>query len=76
MSVDEKIAIEVKKLYSNTKKDEVFGQLFNDIRMGSCKFGIALGIDMTATKKEFKKFNRLRHEVGLDIIYIIKENPY
>lgn len=75
VSVDEKIAIEVKRLYSNTKKDEVFGQLFNDIRIGSCKFGIALGIDMTATKK-FKEFNRLRHEVGLDIIFIIKENPY
>ncbi len=75
VSVDEKIAIEVKKIYSNTKMDELFGQLFNDIRIGSCKFGIALGIDMTATKK-FKEFNRLRHEEGLDIIYIIKENPY
>ncbi len=30
---------------------------------------------MTASKK-FKEYNRLRHEVGLDIIYIIKENPY
>ncbi len=75
VSVDEKIAIEVKKLNSNTKMDEIFGQLFNDIRIGSYKFGIALGIDMTATKK-FKEFNRLRHEEGLDIIYIIKENPY
>lgn len=64
-----------KKINSNTKMDEVFGQLFNDIRIGSCKFGIALGIDMTATKK-FKDFNRMRHEEGLDIIYIIKENPY
>ncbi len=75
VSIDEKIAIEVKKLNSNTKKDEIFGQLFNDIRIGTCKFGIALGIDMTERKK-FKIFNKLRHEEGLDIIYIIKENPY
>ena len=75
VSVDEKIAIEVKKMNSNTKRDEVFGQLFNDIRIGLCKFGIALGIDMTVTNK-FKEFNRIRHEEGIDIIYIIKENPY
>ena len=49
--------------------DEVFGQLFNDIRI------VALGIDMTERKK-FKIFNKLRHEEGLDIIYIIKENLY
>jgi len=73
VSVDEKIAIEVKKVISNTKMDEVFGQLFNDIRIGSCKFGIALVIDMTA-KKKFKRFNRLEHEER--IIYVIKENPY
>ena len=54
--------------------DEVFGQLFNDIRIGACKFGIAFGIDMSG-KNDFKKYNKLRHEDGLDIIYIIKEYP-
>jgi len=71
VSVDDKIAIEVKRLKSNTKKDEVFGQLFNDLRIGSYKFGIAFGIDETNSKK-FREFNRHQHEHEINIVYIIK----
>jgi len=68
------IAVEVKKLYSNTKKDELIGQLKEDLRMGNYQYGIAFGIDMTKSK-ELLKFNRLYYEEG-KIRFLIKENPY
>ncbi len=42
-----KIAIEVKKISSNERKDDLIGQLNEDLRIGNYHFGIGYGIDTT-----------------------------
>ncbi len=45
------VAIEVKKIESNTPKDEMIGQIAEDERIGSYTYGISLGIDITKRRK-------------------------
>lgn len=68
------IAIEVKKLESNTPKDELIGQIKEDLRIGSFVYGIIFGIDYTSSK-ELTKYNELMFEEG-KIYCIIKPYPY
>ncbi|KKL94209.1 hypothetical protein LCGC14_1866990, partial [marine sediment metagenome] len=44
------IAIEVKKIYSNKSKDELIGQLNEDLRIGNYHYGIGYGIDTTKSQ--------------------------
>ena len=69
-----KIAIEVKKLESNTPKDELVGQIKEDLRIGTYIYGIIFGIDYTS-KKELTKYNELMFDDG-KIYCIIKPYPY
>ena len=68
--VNSKIAIEVKKLESNTPKDELMGQLVEDLRIGDYTYGIGFGIDQTKNKK-FKILNNTYYQ-NLGIYLIIK----
>jgi len=71
LEIDSKIAIEVKKILTNTKKDELVGQIMEDLRIAEYPYGILFGIDCTPTKK-FRGYNE--HYFGTDrnIVYIIK----
>ncbi|KKL65117.1 hypothetical protein LCGC14_2158200, partial [marine sediment metagenome] len=69
-----KIAIEIKKLESNTPKDELIGQIKEDLRIGTFVYGIIFGIDYTL-KKELTKYNDLMFEDG-KIYCIVKPFPY
>lgn len=74
ITVGSTIAIEVKKIESNTPKDEVVGQLVEDLRIGNYAFGIALGIDQTKNNN-YIGYNDL-YNSKLNIHYIIKANPF
>ncbi|MBD3350053.1 MAG: hypothetical protein GF364_01025 [Candidatus Lokiarchaeota archaeon] len=69
--IDSKIAIEVKKIRSNTRKDELVGQIVEDLRIAEYPYGILFGIDYTSTMK-YRGYNE--HYFGTDrnIVYIIK----
>ncbi|KKN41904.1 hypothetical protein LCGC14_0718690 [marine sediment metagenome] len=69
-----KIAIEIKKLESNTPKDELIGQIKEDLRIGTFVYGIIFGIDYTSGK-ELTKYNELMFEDG-KIYCIMKPFPY
>ena len=68
------IAIEIKKLESNTPKDELIGQIKEDLRMGTFIYGIIFGIDYT-DNKVLTKYNELIFEDG-KVYCIIKPYPY
>lgn len=71
LEVDSKIAIEVKKIRTNTKKDELVGQIIEDIRIAEYPYGILFGIDCTPTKK-FRGYNEHYFGVDRNMVYIIK----
>ena len=71
---DDVIAIEIKKLESNTAKDELIGQIFEDLRIGVYKYGIIFGIDISI-RKDLTRFNDLLFSDG-KIYCIIKPYPY
>lgn len=71
---DNLIAIEVKKLENNKAKDELIGQIIEDLRIGIYKYGIIFGIDISK-KKELTKYNELFYSNG-KIFCIIKPFPY
>ena len=71
---DDVIAIEIKKLESNTAKDELIGQIFEDLRIGVYKYGIIFGIDIS-NRKDLTRFNELLFSDG-KIYCIIKPYPY
>jgi len=71
---DDVIAIEIKKLESNTAKDELIGQIFEDLRIGVYKYGIIFGIDISS-RKDLTRFNELLFSDG-KIYCIIKPYPY
>ncbi|MFX1344627.1 MAG: leucine-rich repeat domain-containing protein [Promethearchaeota archaeon] len=68
------IAIEIKKLESNTAKDELIGQIIEDLRIGIYKYGIIFGIDISKNK-ELTRYNDLFFGNG-KIYCIIKPFPY
>ncbi len=68
------IAIEIKKLESNTAKDELIGQIIEDLRIDIYKFGIIFGIDISK-KKELIRYNELIFGNG-KIFCLIKPLPY
>jgi hypothetical protein len=67
-------AIEIKKIITNTPLDSVFGQIFNDIRVGKYIFGICLGFDETSDRK-YKKLNRTIFYDYKKCVNVIKEAP-
>lgn len=71
---DNLIAIEVKKLENNKAKDELIGQIIEDLRIGIYRYGIIFGIDISK-KKELTKYNELFYSNG-KILCIIKPFPY
>jgi len=72
---NDSIAIEIKKLESNTAKDELIGQIIEDIRIGDYKFGIIFGIDISS-KRDLTKYNKLFFGEKGNIYCIIKAFPY
>ena len=71
---DNLIAIEIKKLENNTAKDELIGQIIEDLRIGIYKYGIIFGIDISK-KKELTRYNELLFGNG-KIFCLIKPLPY
>lgn len=76
LTVDNQVAIEVKKIESNTSKDEIIGQLIEDMRIKGYQLGIAYGIDQSATNL-FIDYNGLLYRTAEGIIkYVIVKDPY
>jgi hypothetical protein len=63
--------MKLKKLRFNTKRDELVGQIIEDIRITEYKYGIIFGIDCTKTKK-FRLVNEHYFGENRNIVYIIK----
>ena len=75
LSVGNQVAIEVKKIESKTPFDELTGQIKEDLRIFSIKFGIAFGIDYTKNQL-YIRHNTHTFGITSNIIYIIKPYPY
>ncbi len=75
LAVDNKVAIEIKKVESKTAFDELTGQIMEDINIGDFKFGIAYGIDETASEI-YTRFNKKYFGEEREIVYIFKPAPY
>ncbi|UYP48606.1 hypothetical protein NEF87_004891 [Candidatus Lokiarchaeum ossiferum] len=76
ISVDNNILIEVKKIESNTAKDEVLGQLIEDMRITNKNLGIALGIDQTVSKM-FSILHQQETPTDYGIVkWIILQDPF
>jgi len=75
LSVGNQVAIEVKKIESKTPFDELTGQIEEDLRVSTIKYGIAYGIDYTK-KKLYTRHNTHKFGPLSNIIYIIKPYPF
>ena len=69
------VAIEVKKIESNTPKDELIGQIVEDERIGDYIYGISFGIDITKSKK-YLLLNGVYIGQYRNIILIIKSYEF
>jgi len=75
LSVGNQVAIEVKKIESKTPFDELTGQIEEDLRIFTIKYGIAYGIDYTK-RKLYTRHNTHKFGPLSNIIYIIKPYPF
>lgn len=71
ITVDSQVLIEIKKIRSNTNKDELVGQINEDMRITGIKYGIAFGFDLTK-KKIYVSYNGLYAGEDGEIRYLIK----
>lgn len=62
LSVGNQVAIEVKKIEKKTAFDELTGQIGEDLRISTVRYGIAYGIDYT------KKKNYIRDLIPLNLV--------
>lgn len=69
----ESVAIEVKKLESFTAKDELVGQVSEDLRIAGYYYGIQFGIDISV-RKDLTILNNLIKGPNRNIVFVIK--PY
>ncbi|MCF2139194.1 MAG: hypothetical protein K9W44_03990 [Candidatus Lokiarchaeota archaeon] len=76
ITIDDKLAIEIKKIENNTAMDELIGQLVNDMRIKGFNIGIAYGFDQTKTKL-YLRFNQQIEDTSYGFIkYVILPDPY